>query len=153
MEKGIKNIAALCKSAYRRDDGGMEPFHHLQLCPYPSPVCASGFGDSETDAEYEVEYTHPRVPPPILPSTMVPITTPPASLMSSSGSSGYVPAPIYMQHHRRPSYQPISMPQPMVPSHGLLMGPMHMHPISQGRHMSIHSVLSPSPPGDEEEEE
>ena len=28
-----------------------------------------------------------------------------------------------------------------------------MAPIPQGRDMSIHSMLSPSPPGDEEEEE
>lgn len=159
MEKGIKNLTAAYKSALQRnrhrDRAGMPQMPRHQHCPYPSSVCPqqeNDSGSSDTDAEYEVDYAAPAMPRMTAPITNPPIMTPPVSGMMPGEAAGYATANSYMQPRRRMSYQPIMMQQPMVPHHVHSMVPPHMLPVSQGQHISVHSMLSPSPPGDDEGE-
>jgi hypothetical protein len=99
----------------------------------------SGFGGSDTDAEYELDLE-------------------PSHLFASTvgESSGYITqassAPLL--HHPQPHYHPVPI-QAIPISSGPPMMTMRgrtMDPSQQGRSMSIHAMLSPSPPGDAEQE-
>lgn len=152
MEKGIKNIAALYKSAVRnkdRDDrenrGGMPPHYLTPQSLYPSPDCGRqerDYADSETDAECELDYAPPALPPQV------------AATIASGESSGYVSASsAYLQHRPTHVYQPIAIQPAMYPAQAMMLRAQGMQPMPQGRSMSIHSMLSPSPPGDSEDDE
>jgi hypothetical protein len=128
MEKGIKNISAAYKSAMRKERGMVTQRH-----PDPDHQHDSGFGGSDTDAEYELDLA-------------------PAMTTTVGESSGYIAhiAPRAPIMHQQPQYNLVPL-QPL-PSQPMMLGGRTMHPSSHGRNMSIHAMLSPSPPAEEDEE-
>jgi hypothetical protein len=145
MEKGIKNISAAYKSALRKERGMVTHRHH------PSDP-DSGFGGSDTDAEYELDF------PPS--TTTVGESSGDVSYISaaseSSGNVSYMAAasaPLMHHHPQHHHYRPVPI-QPMpVPEQSMIqLRGRTMHPANDGRGMSIHAMLSPSPPGDDEEQ-
>jgi hypothetical protein len=128
----------------------MAPHQHHLFQLYPSPKQDSGFEGSDTDAEYEVDY---------VPSTMsmtmtMPTTATMASVAASGGSSGYVSASsAFLQHHRTRSYQPILIQPANSSEQAMMMQTGATQRNNRGRNMSIHSMLSPSPPADEDDDQ
>jgi hypothetical protein len=130
MEKGLKNLSALYKSAQRKERAGT---NHIE----PSRS-SRGETKLETLANDLAEY----IPPPQ--SIPTPISMTMAS-RAAVASAGYVSASSYMQHQRRSSYQPTTDAHYILPSHMPSSGPFTPQLGGQQRYINTRSMRSPSP--------